>query len=106
VIPEQSRLVQELLVLAQQNPRLLAPLRAFAQEGHDVPRAANGLVVIDAGEIAAHPLGQGAHPVDDGASRYGDALAYAIPRRDAPRPFRHWAHLRSGRRPCHSVACS
>ena len=55
---KQPGLVQQLLVLAQQHPRVLGRLRALAQDRHDLARAAQRLVVADGGEVAAHGLRQ------------------------------------------------
>ncbi len=55
---KQAGLVEKLLVLTQQNTGILGPLRAFAQRGHDLARAAHRLVIGDAGEVAPHRLRQ------------------------------------------------
>ena len=60
---EQPALVQELLVLAQQHPRVLGPRRTLAQDRHDRPRAPHRLGVADGGEIAALRLRQRAHDI-------------------------------------------
>ena len=57
---KQPGLVQQLLVLANEDARILGGLRALAQHRHDFARAAHRLVVADGGEIAARGLGQGA----------------------------------------------
>ena len=53
VIAEEPGLVQQLLVLGQQHARVLAFLRTLAQRGHDLARAAHGLVIADVREV--HP---------------------------------------------------
>jgi hypothetical protein len=60
---EEARLVQELLVVAQEHARVLALLGALAQRRHQSPRAPHRLVVVDAGEIAPGRLGQRSHVV-------------------------------------------
>ena len=60
---EQARLVQELLVVAQEHARVLALLGAFAQRRHHGPRAPHRLVVVDAGEIAPGRLEKRSHVV-------------------------------------------
>ena len=55
---KQPGLVQQLLVLADEHARVLGSLRALAQHGHDLARAAHRLVVADGGEIAAGRLRQ------------------------------------------------
>jgi len=60
VITEQARLVQQLLVLAQQHARVFAGLRALAQHRHAVARAAHRFLVADVRELAPRGLGEGA----------------------------------------------
>ena len=60
---EEPRLVQELLVVAQEGARVLALLGALAQRGHQGSRAAHRLVVVDTGEVTPGRLGQGPHGV-------------------------------------------
>ena len=58
VKPEQPALVQELLVLADQHAGVLGPLRALAQDRHDLARPPHRLAIIDGGEVAPHRLRQ------------------------------------------------
>src|SRR5262245_66296690 len=70
---EQSRLMQELLVLAQEHPGILAPLGALAHYGHNCARSPHGFLIVDTGEVAALGLDQRAHCVALGA-RNGHVL--------------------------------
>ena len=47
VVAKQARLVQELLVLADEDARVFGLLRPFAQHRHDLARPAHGLLVAD-----------------------------------------------------------
>jgi hypothetical protein len=60
VKPEESGLVQQLLVFADEHARVLGRLCALAQGRHDLARPAHGFVVADGGEIAPRFLRQGA----------------------------------------------
>src|SRR4029079_1128613 len=55
---EQSRLVQQLLVFAQQRACVLAGLRALLQHRYAFMRPAHRLLITDAREIASLGLGQ------------------------------------------------
>jgi hypothetical protein len=61
--PEQSAFVQELLVLADEHPRVLGLLGALAQDRHDVACPSHRLAVAGTGEITTHQLRQRTHGI-------------------------------------------
>jgi hypothetical protein len=90
---EEARLVQELLIVTQEGAGILALLRSLAQRGHQGPRAAHRLVVVDAGEIAPGCLGKRSH-VDHVRIQQGRVIPL-LERigRDPRRLVSHWGEI-------------
>ena len=85
---EEPGLVQGLLVLANQHPRVFGLLGALAQDRHDLPRPTHRLRVADAGEVPTHCLRQRACGVallawvshDRHSSTVAEAVSTILPR--------------------------